>query len=155
MHRVYISEQDRKKSRASSYYYHVLLEDKKVQVCKLTFKAIFDVSDGRIARAMKQLEENSGMIFGDGRGKATSQRVGNDARQRVRDHIESFPKDHSHYSRESNPNVQFLSMDLKYQEDVRVVHAEVRRGWSHASEGVLLQIDLQRGIQPEIPKAEE
>ena len=52
------------------------------------------------------------MILCDGRGKATSQRVRNDARQRVGDHIESFPKDHNHYSRESNPNVQFLSMDL-------------------------------------------
>lgn len=106
-------DQQREKKRENTFKYHITpAGEEEIQVCKSTFKATFDLSDGRIARALESSLQNDGVPVCDKRGKATRDRVSIECRKKVRAHIESFPADYSHYSRKSNPNVRYLSGDL-------------------------------------------
>ena len=105
-------DQQRKKERGNTFIYHVTVKGEAIRVCKTTFQAMFDLSDGRIARAMKGSLQNQGAAAPDKRGKSTTSRVSIEARERVKTHIESFPNAPSHYSRRSNPDVRYLSGDL-------------------------------------------
>ena len=53
-------DQQRKKERGNTFIYHVTVKGEAIRVCKTTFQATFDLSDGRIARAMKGSLQNQG-----------------------------------------------------------------------------------------------
>lgn len=82
------------------------------QVCKKMFQATYDLSNGRISRALMGKANNSGMPTSSLRGKKTPKHVDGEQKNRVRDHINRFPKSVSHYSRRDNPNTHYLSSDL-------------------------------------------
>lgn len=90
--------------------YYVQNGKESLQVCKTAFRSIFAVSDGRINRALKAQADAGGSPHIDQRGrhepgnKTPAERV-----QKVKQHIESFPKYRSHYSRQDNPNRSYLS----------------------------------------------
>ena len=84
-----------------------------MKVCKAAFWSIFAVSDGRINKALKAQSETSGAPHTDRRGHHEPQNKISDQRKGfVREHIESFPKYRSHYSRKDNPNRSYLSPTL-------------------------------------------
>ena len=93
-------DQQRKKERGNTFVYHVTVKGEAIRVCKTTFQATFDLSDGRIARAMKGILQNRGAAAPDKSGKSTTSRVSIEARERVKTHIESF------VAREERPQLQ-------------------------------------------------
>ena len=101
-----------RRNEGTHFIYHVTGKGEAIRVGKATFRATFDLSDGRIARAMKGSLKNQGAAAPDKSGKSTTSRVSIEARERVKTHIESFPNEPSHYSRRSNPDVRYLSGDL-------------------------------------------
>ena len=107
------STREVKSRRSFTREYYVPNGEESLQVCKTAFRAIFAVSDGRITRALKTQAAAGGSPHVDQRGrhpprnKTSSTRV-----QNVKQHIESFPKYRSHYSRKDNPNRCYLSPSL-------------------------------------------
>nr|CAH7737821.1 unnamed protein product [Callosobruchus chinensis] len=83
-----------------------------VPVCKTFFKKVLQVSDGRLSRALKGLQEN-GVPSTDKRGRKDPYNKTNIARiEEVKAFIDRFPKYQSHYSRQKNPNKQYLAPTL-------------------------------------------
>ena len=90
--------------------YHVPNGEVTTQVCK---KAVFAVSDGRITRALKAQAAAGGSPHADKRGRHEPKNKTSEAKIKiVKEHIESFPKYCSHYSRQDNPNRSYLSPGL-------------------------------------------
>ena len=107
------TEKAKDSQRGYSREYYVNNGNESVKVCKAAFRSIFAVSDGRINRALKAQSEASGAPHTDRRGHHEPKNKISDQRKGfVREHIESFPKYRSHYSRKDNPNRSYLSPTL-------------------------------------------
>nr|CAI5827136.1 unnamed protein product [Callosobruchus analis] len=73
---------------------------------------VLKVSDGRLSRALKGLQDN-GVPSTDKRGKKAPYNKTSPAKvEEVKAFIERFPKYQSHYSRQKNPNKQYLAPTL-------------------------------------------
>ena len=84
-----------------------------VRVCKTAFLRTHAVSNGRLTRALKASADNYGSPQGDRRGRHTPANKTSDADIAfIKEHIQSFPKYQSHYSRADNPVRQYLNPDL-------------------------------------------
>lgn len=82
-------------------------------VCKTAFLRMHDISNGRVQRALEGLSKTGGTPKPDERGHHIPKHKTSDADiSYVKEHIESFPRQESHYSRKSNPNRQYLSQTL-------------------------------------------
>ena len=82
-----------------------------IPVCKTAFLRIHGVSNGRLSRALKAVQ--GGTPHQDQRGKhPPANKTPDDVVKSVTDHIESFPKYKSHYSRHDNPHREYLSPEL-------------------------------------------
>ena len=99
--------------KAYSRAYYVNVGGCDVSVCKEFFLATFDISSGRVTRAIAQLRASGGVSPGDRRGRYDhcKQRLPSDAVDRVKAHINSFPAYISHYTR-SQSRRKYLSSDL-------------------------------------------
>ena len=102
------------KSRSNSFSYHLRLRSgTTVQVCKKVFQHAHGISKRRVEQLCKKIV--SGILFsGDGRGKHNNRpnRVDLTLKDRVREHILSFPCQESHYSRSSNTKRKYLPEGL-------------------------------------------
>nr|CAI5834362.1 unnamed protein product [Callosobruchus analis] len=83
-----------------------------IPVCKAFFKKVLKVSDGRLSRALKGLQDN-GVPSTDKRGKKAPYNKTSPAKvEEIKAFIERFPKYQSHYSRQKNQNKQYLATTL-------------------------------------------
>ena len=75
--------------------------------------ATFDISSGRLNRAIAKQNIHGGVLPGNARGRYdhSKQRLPHDAVERVKTHISSFPAYVSHYSRTQSQK-KYLSSDL-------------------------------------------
>lgn len=90
----------------------VTLKLKDKRVCKLFFIKTLDISQKRYDNVLKK-RRDSGVPSTDKRGKhIPSNKTPDDIIESVKQHINSFPKYSSHYSREKNPHTKYLSSDL-------------------------------------------
>ncbi|XP_070182460.1 uncharacterized protein [Littorina saxatilis] len=112
--RRYLDDDDKtvenKRSVRRSFFFTAATTDKKVQVCKRFFEATLAISHSYINHA---LTKSAGGTFSgtDGRGKSTpANKTPEATRQRVKDHIQSFPTVESHYCRK---NTGRLYLDSK------------------------------------------
>jgi len=112
------SANPRKKNRlvfdkAYSKAYYVNVGGCDVAVCKVFFLATFDISSGRLTRAVGKQRASGGVSPGDRRGRYDhcKQRLPSEAVDRVKSHINSFPAYVSHYARSQNRR-KYLSCDL-------------------------------------------
>lgn len=104
-----IDESRRNKTR----WYHLPdISGNHKQVCKIFFKNILKVSDGRITRAL--VNKNKGETPPkDRRGRQSSKNKTSDIKVNgVKDFINRFPKYESHYARHKSLNRLYLSPDL-------------------------------------------
>ncbi|KAF8770444.1 hypothetical protein HNY73_017972 [Argiope bruennichi] len=93
-----------------TYQYRINVGRISRQVCKVYFLDTFVVSNGRLARALRK-EENEREPGEDLRGKKTpANKTSEENLNRVRDHINSFPRFDIHY--QQNPKGKFLKPDL-------------------------------------------
>ena len=99
--------------RSHSRAYYVPNEGESTRVCKVAFLTIFGVSSGRLNRALKAQTITGGSPHTDLRGcHVPANKTSAEKLQFVNEHINSFPKYKSHYSRNDNPNHQYLSPSL-------------------------------------------
>ncbi|XP_015903193.1 uncharacterized protein [Parasteatoda tepidariorum] len=93
-----------------TYQYRVNVGRVSKQVCKKYFLQTYLVSDGRLSRALRK-EENEKEPGEDLRGKKPpANKTSEEQLNRVRDHINKFPRYDSHYA--LNPKGKYLKSDL-------------------------------------------
>nr|CAH7716593.1 unnamed protein product [Callosobruchus chinensis] len=91
--------------------YYVNAENTSEKVCKTYFLQTFQISNGRLGRALKRARVSS--PGEDLRGRHEPANKTPDAKiQMVRDHINSFPSYQSHYTRSHNSNRKYLDSKL-------------------------------------------
>ncbi|KAJ8926657.1 hypothetical protein NQ314_020959 [Rhamnusium bicolor] len=82
-----------------------------VQVCRKTFSDIFALSHKRV-EVLVEKKKMGATTYTDQRGKETKvKKYLPELHQQVRDHIQSFPREENHYSRDKSIK-EFLSPDL-------------------------------------------
>ena len=83
------------------------------RVCRKAFLRIHGLSAGRVDRAIKAQCDSSGVPHIDQRGRRIPTNKTSDEQIRlVKEHINSFPKYQSHYSRSQSPHRMYLSPEL-------------------------------------------
>ena len=83
------------------------------QVCKSAFISIHGISNGRLDCAIKAQVKSGGSPHTDERGCHTpGNKTSDDDIAFIKQHIESFPRYQSHYSRGDNPHGKYLNPDL-------------------------------------------
>ena len=108
-----------------------------VRVCKKMFLKMHGISDGRLERALKAQQVAGGSLHCDQRGR---HEPGNKTKpvtvDNIKEHIKSFPKYKSHYSRKDSPHREFLSPHLSiqkmhqlYQEKCDQENTPAASGW--------------------------
>lgn len=98
-------------NKACTNKYFLKTDNESVHVCKQYFLKTFNISDGRMTRALKK--EQEGRIGEDLRGKAPSVNKTSDSKvEEVKNHILRFPSYSSHYTRQHNPNRRYLESSL-------------------------------------------
>lgn len=101
-----------------TYQYRINVGRISHQVCKVYFLDTFVVSNGRLARALRK-EENEREPGEDLRGKKTpANKTSEENLNRVREHIEKFPRYDSHYAH--NPKGKYLKSDLNVKKMYRM-----------------------------------
>jgi len=100
-------------NRQFSSSYKIRISSKEIPVCKTAFCALFGVGKSVIDRLIKNLKSNIPSPI-DCRGKHQNRpnRITEDVLFKINTHINSFPKCESHYSRNDNMNVKYLSPNL-------------------------------------------
>ena len=87
-----------------------------IRVCKAAFLSVFGLqnSRGRVNNIMTQITHGDGTPKADERGRHGNRpsKVADSVRDKVKGHIESFPRYQSHYSRRDNINRSYLGPDL-------------------------------------------
>lgn len=103
-------------SRRQSSVFFIVPDGKgnHVQVCKQTFQEIHGITKRRVETLVKAKKDGD-VTYIERRGNKTKERkYNNDDVLRIVNHIESFPKEESHYTR-AKSSLIFLSQDLNYQ----------------------------------------
>ena len=99
--------------RQYSRIFYLNREGISIHVCKTIFLRTHGISNGRLDRALKSQVREGGSPHMDQRGRHEPANKTSEADiNRVKQHIESFPKYHSHYSRADNPNRSYLCPEL-------------------------------------------
>ena len=105
--RLYGSEN---KSRVSHiYHYHVIVDGKKMKVCKTAFLNIFDIGKEKADVVIKKNNSN-GIVETDQRGKhAHHNQVPAVMKEKATEHIMQMPVKKTHYTVNSNPYKQYIN----------------------------------------------
>lgn len=107
-------------NKETSNKYYLQKANTTVRVCKKFFLQTFQVSDGRVTRAIKKLRQNKSPGQ-DLRGKhKAAQKISEEQKQLCMEHISQFPAYQSHYSRHDNPDRKYLSPDLNLRKMFRL-----------------------------------
>ena len=106
------------------------------QVCKKAFLSIHGISNGRLERAIQAQVKTGGTPHGDQRGRhVPGNKTSDDDIEFIKQHISSFPRYQSHYSRQDNPNRKYLSPTLSIAKMYSLYQEKMSRG----REGYYLQ----------------
>ena len=102
------------KSRFSFEYYVRNEKEIDVKVCQKAFCAIHGFSPKRLQVLRHKIEASGeAQLECDRRGKHSNhQKIGDDVRELIRQHIRSFPARASHYSRKDNAGCIYLAPEL-------------------------------------------
>ena len=99
--------------RQHSRIYYVSNGGVSTRVCKPAFLRIHGISNGRLSRAISASLKEGGTPHRDERGHhEPKNKTDESALNIVEQHIMSFPRYTSHYSRRGNPNRRYLSPEL-------------------------------------------
>lgn len=100
-------------NRAYAAHYKIKHGTFEKTVCKKAFCSLYGVGKRRVERIVGYLQEGI-PVFKDNRGKHGNRpnKIPDHIITKVDEHIQSFPAQVSHYSRNKNENVRYLSPDL-------------------------------------------
>ncbi|KAF6205628.1 hypothetical protein GE061_019801 [Apolygus lucorum] len=87
------------------------LSGRSVQVCKTAFCSLLQVGRKKVDCILRKKKQNNSAPPLDQRGRHDNRphKIHDDVKQYVRQQIESFPAESSHYSRHINPHKKYLS----------------------------------------------
>ena len=99
--------------RGNTRVYYVHNGERSVRICKVAFLRLYSISSGRLTRLLANQAKHGGVPRLDARGyKEPPNKTSEEDLTFIRTHIESFPVYQSHYSRNDNPDRQYLTPDL-------------------------------------------
>lgn len=84
--------------------FSLLVDGRRKYVCKMTFMGVYKISKHRISTVIDKMKAGD-LSLQDNRGKHPKTMITDATRQRVRDHISSFPTMESHYGRNNGQNL--------------------------------------------------
>ena len=110
----YSMRMDAERHRQMSFAYYVTVQSVKTRVCKKAFAALHQITNNKIDHIIKQVMEGRSAPHPCERGKHGNrpQRISSIRIEHVKEHINQFTAEYSHYSRHDNPNRQYLAPDL-------------------------------------------
>lgn len=147
---------ENKRSVDRRFFLTVGTNSTKIQVCKRFFEATLAISHSYIKDALTKSADGA-FCGSDGRGKSTpANKTPEAARQRVRDHIQSFPTVESHYARK-NTGKLYLDCKLNVSQMHRLYTVECEReSIQPVSESLYRNIfDHEFNISFHIPKKDQ
>ena len=102
------------KHRDVSVRYTVSTGTAKVRVCKVAFQKLHAITASKLRHIVAQSKSGMTSARCSRRGKHNNRpnRISDEQRSMVHDHIRSFPSESSHYSRSKNPNRRYLAPTL-------------------------------------------
>jgi len=105
---------DAKRHRQMSFVHYVTVQSVKTRVCKKAFAALHQITNNKIDLIIKQIMEGESAPYPCEREKHENrpQRIISSRTDHVKEHINQFSAELSHYSRHDNPNRQYLAPDL-------------------------------------------
>ncbi|VEN62401.1 unnamed protein product, partial [Callosobruchus maculatus] len=105
-------ERTGQKNRDRSLLYHFLKNDRTIRVCKVFFLNTLCISQTCVETALAKRCSEGGVVTEDFRGKhPPPNKICDEVRQKIREHILRFPTEESHYRRE-NSSKKYLDSSL-------------------------------------------
>lgn len=100
-----------KRHRELSYQYHIIVNTRKVNVCKLAFINLHQITNSKVDHILRQVRMGLCNALPSAQGKHDNRphKLPQEKKAQVMVHISSFPADESHYSRSKNPHRKYLS----------------------------------------------
>ena len=100
--------------RQLTFIYTVSVNMTHIEVCKTAFCCLHQVSRGKLQTIIEQKKSGATALSSSRAGKHATRpnRLSSQLRTDAIDHIKMFPVEQSHYSRNANPNRQYLSSTL-------------------------------------------
>lgn len=100
--------------KSNSYQYAVKLLGRNVRVCKRALCAIYQISCKKLEIIQRKMNSGEAAPSNDRRGRHDNRpaKTVDQVLEKIRNHINSFPADESHYSRNRNPNKKYLASTL-------------------------------------------
>ena len=110
----YTMRMDAGRHRQMSFAYYITVQGVKTRVCKKAFAALHQITNNKIDHISRQILEGKSAPHPCERGRHGNrpQRISSSRTEQVKEHINQFPAENSHYSRHDNPNRQYLAPDL-------------------------------------------
>jgi len=100
-----------KSHRKFSAAYYVTIDGKRRRMCKNAFCKLHDIQKGKVRHLSHHIASGQHIPYPSMHGKHLSRphKLPDDAKDRIRQHISSFPAESSHYSRSHNTGRLYLS----------------------------------------------
>lgn len=102
--------------RHCTFKYFLKSGPEKVQICLKTLCNVFSITPRRVQMVQEKMKQVD-VSTSDMRGKHTNRphKISNDIKDLIREHITSLPAQESHYSRQKNADIKYLSANLSIQ----------------------------------------
>lgn len=113
-------------------------------MCKKAFRSLFGINKSRVERIIKSVQNNIPSPE-DKRGKQTNR--GNSKSEKtifkLETHIRSFPAHESHYSRNKNESVRYLSPDLNIHKLYELYMLKYEnKNWQQVQENESIRLNI-------------
>lgn len=100
------------KQRNTTLHYHFFKDHKRVRICKTFFLNTLSISQTFVETSLSKRLPAGGAVLEDLRGKNTPKnKISEDIRNKIREHILKFPAQESHYRREKSSK-KYLESNL-------------------------------------------
>lgn len=122
MHETKRQRKNARRHKSASYKYVITCNGKLHYICKTALCSLHGIGRKKIDLLQQQLKDGKSAPSPDLRGRhnARSHRIEEEVVNFVKRHIESFPAEESHYSRNKNPHKLFLSPMLSISKMYRL-----------------------------------
>lgn len=102
------------KHKTCSYKYSVIFDNQQLFICKRAFCSLYQISRKKVDVIKAKLKSGKSVPSKDRRGTHTNRphKLGDAIEQAIIAHINTFPTEESHYSRNSNPHKRYLAPNL-------------------------------------------
>ena len=99
------------RNREVTFKYYITVDGERKQICKTALCNLIKIGRGKVDAVQKQIKNGASCARMSLQGKHRNRpcKVDDEHLEFIRNHINSFPTETSHYSRTENPNREYLS----------------------------------------------